>query len=187
MEIFIMRGNRDFLMGEQLAAACGAKMLEDPSVLQLGTTRWLLTHGDAQCLADTPYQAFRTQVRSTAWKERFLSQPLSHRLELARHMRSQSEAQKTQRKALHEPWIDLDAATCLGQLRAHAADHMVHGHTHQPTQHPLGVGHTRWVLSDWDLQAEPPRAEALRLNATHATPQRIALAGSTGTGAKLSA
>ena len=187
MAIFIMRGNRDFLMGEQLGAACGAQLLEDPSVLQLGTIRWLLTHGDAQCLADTPYQAFRAQVRSTPWQDRFLSQPLSQRLELARQMRSQSEAQKTQRKALHEPWIDLDSATCLGQLQAHAADHMVHGHTHQPAQHPLGLGHSRWVLSDWDLQAKPPRAEALRLNAAHPAPQRIALVGATGPGANLNA
>jgi UDP-2,3-diacylglucosamine pyrophosphatase LpxH len=40
---------------------------------------------------------------------------------------------------------------------------MVHGHTHRPARHALGVGHERLVLSDWDLGAKPPRAEVLRL------------------------
>jgi UDP-2,3-diacylglucosamine hydrolase len=175
MAIFIMCGNRDFLMGERLRAACGAQMLDDPSMLQLGGTRWLLTHGDAQCLADTPYQAFRAQVRSSAWQDNFLAQPLTQRLALARQMRDQSEAQKKQRTQHHAPWIDLDPSTCMAQLKAHTADHMVHGHTHQPAEHAMDNGHVRWVLSDWDLQANPPRAEVLRLSAENAAPKRIAL------------
>jgi len=66
MPVYFMCGNRDFLMGEGLMAACGARALADPSVLELGHTRWLLVHGDAQCLGDVRYQTFRAQVRSAA-------------------------------------------------------------------------------------------------------------------------
>jgi UDP-2,3-diacylglucosamine hydrolase len=173
LDVFIMCGNRDFLMGERLLAACGARALPDPSVLHLGNTRWLLVHGDAQCLADVPYQAFRAQVRSAAWQENFLSQPLNQRLALARQMRAQSEAQKKQRAQAQTPWIDLDRDACLALLDAQGADHMIHGHTHQPAQHDLGQGRMRWVLSDWDLHATPARAEVLRLHAGGGVPQRL--------------
>jgi UDP-2,3-diacylglucosamine hydrolase len=47
---------------------------------------------------------------------------------------------------------------------------LIHGHTHQPANHVLaqaGVNpKERIVLSDWDLQAHPPRAQALRLTAS---------------------
>lgn len=176
MDVFIMCGNRDFLMGERLLAACGARRLDDPSVLHLGGTRWLLVHGDAQCLADLPYQAFRAQVRSAAWQSDFLSQPLVQRLALARQMRAQSEMQKQQLAHAQTPWIDLDPQSCLALLAAHGAHHMVHGHTHHPAEHALDSLHMRWVLSDWDLHATPPRAEVLRLSASGGEPQRIPMA-----------
>ena len=176
LDLFIMCGNRDFLMGDRLLAACGARALPDPSVLHWGTTRWLLAHGDAQCLADVPYQAFRTQVRSAAWQENFLSQPLNQRQALARQMRAQSEAQKKQLAQAQTPWIDLDREACVALLEMQVADHMIHGHTHQPAQLNLGHGHVRWVLSDWDLHATPARAEVLRLHAAGGAPQRITLA-----------
>jgi UDP-2,3-diacylglucosamine hydrolase len=176
LDVFIMCGNRDFLMGEQLLAACGARALPDPSVLHLGATCWLLAHGDAQCLADAPYQAFRAQVRSAAWQQDFLSQPLDKRQALARQMRLQSEAQKKQLAQAQSPWIDLDREACVKLLETHAADHMIHGHTHQAAQHDLGQGRMRWVLSDWDLHATPPRAQVLRLHSAGGAPQRLTLA-----------
>lgn len=179
LDLFILCGNRDFLMGQRLLAACGAKRLEDTSVLQFGTARWLLAHGDAQCLDDLPYQAFRAQVRSPAWQQEFLNKPLPERQTLARHMRQQSEAQKKQLANTAVPWIDLDGQACRALLEAHQADHMVHGHTHQPAQHALGAGHMRWVLSDWDLCATPPRAQVLRLRASDDQPHRLSLAEAT--------
>jgi len=164
MDVFIMCGNRDFLMGPQLLHACGASALPDPTVLHLAGQRWLLTHGDAQCLADTDYQKFRATVRSSAWQSDFLAKPLPERQLLAQAMRAQSEANKAQQKSSAQPWIDLDTGACLQDLHTHGAEHMIHGHTHQPAQHALGHHHTRWVLSDWDMEARPPRAQVLRLS-----------------------
>jgi len=179
LDLFILCGNRDFLMGERLINTCGARQLEEPSVLQFGTMRWLLAHGDAQCVDDVLYQSFRAQVRSGAWQQEFLNKPLAERQAVARQMRAQSEAQKKQLASTQTPWIDLDKQACLALLEAHHADHMVHGHTHQPAEHDLGGGHVRWVLSDWDLHAAPPRAQVLRLQTTDAQPRRLSLAEAT--------
>ena len=175
MDIFIMAGNRDFLMGPQLLQACSASALPDPTVLHLAGQRWLLTHGDAQCLADTAYQKFRATVRSSAWQSDFLAKPLSDRQALAQTMRAQSEANKALQKSSDQPWIDLDTQACLQELLTHGAEHMIHGHTHQPAEHALDSHHTRWVLSDWDVEGTPPRAQVLRLAAGEpgsATPPR---------------
>lgn len=177
LSIFIMCGNRDFLMGSKLIAACGAQALEDPSVLQINSLRWLLTHGDALCLADTPYQAFRAKVRSVSWQRKFLSLPLAQRQESARQMRSESEQGKLRRAKVQAPYIDLDQDACLALLATHDARHMVHGHTHQPAMHDLDGVHQRWVLSDWDLHATPSRAQALRMTVADGSVRRVDLTG----------
>lgn len=175
MDVFIMCGNRDFLMGPDLLAACGAQRLSDPCVLVAGTQRLLLTHGDALCLADTDYLAFRQRVRGEPWQTEFLAQTLVQRQAAARALRAQSEAKKQQQAQSHIQWIDLDSQACLAVLTHAKANHMVHGHTHQPARHDLGGGHNRWVLSDWDLHATPPRAQVLRLSVDTGWLERIGL------------
>lgn len=159
LDLYIMRGNRDFLMGRALASACNATLLDDPSLLAFAGVRWLLTHGDALCLDDTDYLEFRAQVRSAEWQTRFLGQPLAQRQSIAQSLRAQSEA----RKRSEPMYADVDTAAARALLKAHSAAHMVHGHTHKPATHRLGEGLERLVLSDWDLQAHPPRADVVRL------------------------
>ena len=168
--LFFMHGNRDFLVGPALMQSAGATLLHDPAVLDFAGTRWLLTHGDALCLADTDYQRFREQVRSSDWQRDFLALPLGQRLSLARHLRSESEARKPRDGA----YADVDGPAADAWLDAAGASVFVHGHTHRPAQHRLPSGRQRIVLSDWDAAAIPPRSEALRLTA--AGMQRIALA-----------
>ncbi len=160
MPLYIMHGNRDFLMGDALMQACGATLLPDPTILQLGNTRWLLSHGDALCLDDTEYQVFRTQVRSAEWQRHFLGQPLVGRQAIARGLRSQSEA----KKHVETVYADVDTPAALQWLASADAQHLLHGHTHRPGFHTLDAHHDRTVLSDWDLGATPPRAEVLRLS-----------------------
>ena len=50
-------------------------------------------------------------------------------------------------------------------LRAAGAQALIHGHTHLPADHVLAPGLARHVLTDWDLDAHPPRAGVLRLTA----------------------
>ncbi|MES2583506.1 MAG: UDP-2,3-diacylglucosamine diphosphatase [Pseudomonadota bacterium] len=158
-DIYILHGNRDFLMGAALMAASGCTLLPEPCVLSFANVRWLLVHGDAQCLDDTDYMQFRAQVRTPEWQRDFLAKPLAERIAIARGIRTQSEA----RKRSDAVYADVDFAAATALLDTAQAHHMVHGHTHRPAKHGLGAGSERLVLSDWDLSDKPPRAEVLRL------------------------
>ncbi len=170
--LYFMHGNRDFLVGSAFLQNCQLQSLHDPCVLEFAAQRWLLTHGDALCLADTDYMQFRQQVRSDAWQQAFLAQPLAQRQQVARELREQS--QRVQRAA--ETYADVDQAAACAWLDAARATHMIHGHTHRPALHDLGQERQRWVLSDWDCTAPSPRAQVLRLEraGAAATLRRIA-------------
>jgi UDP-2,3-diacylglucosamine hydrolase len=170
LALFFMHGNRDFLVGQALMTHCQAKLLADPTVLDFGGQRWLLSHGDALCLDDTEYLQFRRQVHQPAWQDAFLAKPLAEREAIARSLRAQSEARKHSGTA----YADVDNAAARQWLQAAGAHTLIHGHTHRPATHDLGQGLQRVVLSDWEAAATPPRAEVLRLNASGL--QRLPLA-----------
>ncbi len=163
--VFFMHGNRDFLMGARALEICGMQALADPTVLVFHGCRWLLSHGDALCLADTDYMRFRAQVRQDSWQGYFLAQPLAQRESIGRELRSQSEARKQRTGNDPSLWADVDATAAREWLQRANAHALVHGHTHRPAEHALGDGFQRVVLSDWDAGATPPRAEVLRLDA----------------------
>ena len=156
--VFFMCGNRDFLVGSQWLQSTGVQGLQDPTVLELAKQKILLSHGDALCIGDTDYMAFRQQVRSSAWQEAFLAKPLSERQQIAKDLRAQSKA----RQQTQTDYVDVDANTARMWLGDNDCKLMIHGHTHRPATHDLGNGLSRFVLSDWEADATPPRLEALR-------------------------
>ena len=158
---FFMHGNRDFLAGSGMMTACNTTLLADPAVLNFNHQRWVLSHGDALCLGDTAYMAFRQQVRSTEWQQAFLAKPLAERQAIARGLRQQSEA----RKKSGAEYADVCPQAARQLLLDANASTLIHGHTHKPGAHDLGNGLQRVVLSDWDAAATPPRAEVMRLTA----------------------
>jgi UDP-2,3-diacylglucosamine hydrolase len=130
-------------------------------VLHFGSQKWLLSHGDAGCLADTDYQAFRQLVRQQRWQEDFLAKPLIERESIARQLRAQSEKLKKDSSAVYADVADEWSSNLLEQAGATC---LVHGHTHRPGLHRLGQNPPmqRYVLSDWDASTARPRAEVLR-------------------------
>ncbi|WP_027996571.1 UDP-2,3-diacylglucosamine diphosphatase [Simplicispira psychrophila] len=160
--LFVLPGNRDFLLGDAFLQRSSVTGLNDPTVLDFAGQRWLLSHGDALCLDDLPYQRFRAVARSAAWQQQFLAQPLAVRRAQARDIRNQSEA----RKDAGEVYADVDTAAACTWLRSAQAHTLIHGHTHRPGEHMLAEGLMRCVLSDWDAAAQPPRADILRLTAS---------------------
>ena len=158
--VFFMHGNRDFLVGSALMDLCTARLLDDPTVLVFEGRRWVLSHGDALCIDDLPYMRFRVQVRSPEWQQAFLAQPLQERQALARGLRQKSEA----RKQSGAQYADVDSQAARQLLQDAHALRLIHGHTHKPAEHDLGDGMRRVVLSDWDADAQPARAEVLRLS-----------------------
>jgi UDP-2,3-diacylglucosamine hydrolase len=158
-ELAFMCGNRDFLTGSDLWREAGLRALPDPTVLDAWGQRVLLSHGDALCLDDKPYQAFRAEVRTEAWRAGFLARPLAERLRIAGEIR---QASQTRRQFDGNSLTDVDASEAVKWLHAMGAPELVHGHTHRPGSHPLAPGYKRHVLSDWDLD-HGQRAEVLRL------------------------
>ena len=159
--LFFMAGNRDFLLGPAMLAVSGMQGLSDPTVLTAFGTRALLSHGDALCLDDTPYQAFRQLVRSPAWQGEFLAKPLSERLRIASEIRAHSASRRQFDGAAN---ADVDRPSAMAWLQDTGSADFIHGHTHQPGSEALGPAHRRHVLSDWDLD-QHQRAEVLRWSA----------------------
>ena len=148
--VSIMHGNRDFLMAEELAAACRATLLRDPVLIDLYGVPTLLTHGDALCTDDIAYQTFREQVRDIAWQQQFLAQPLAQRKVQIEELRQRSENEKQDKG---RDIMDVNAQAVASLLRAHHYPRLIHGHTHHLAHHVHHVdNHTcgRWVLGDWN-------------------------------------
>jgi UDP-2,3-diacylglucosamine hydrolase len=146
LKICFMHGNRDFLLGEGFAAATGARLLPDPFDLVLQEWSFVLSHGDALCLDDADYMAFRARVRSREWQQRMLARPRWLRRLVARYFRWRS------RNMARTVYADLSAAATDDFLRDHGYVTFIHGHTHRPATHDHivdGIHVERWVLADW--------------------------------------
>lgn len=155
LAIHVMHGNRDFALGEQFAKAAGISLLPDPYPLNLPEWSFVLSHGDALCLDDHAYMAFRAKVRDPAWLPRILAYPRLFRFFLGRYLRWRSARRKH-----NGVYADLQAAATEDFLRDHGYATFIHGHTHQPARHDHivdGIHVERWVLSDW----HEDRGEAL--------------------------
>jgi UDP-2,3-diacylglucosamine hydrolase len=148
--VFLMHGNRDFLLGEGFEKAAGITILPDPSLITLYGKPVLLSHGDALCTDDVAYQQFRSEVRSASWKNQFLSKPLSDRVAYIEQLRTQSEQAKSSKSM---QIMDVNLAAVDSLLREYDCPPLfIHGHTHRPNNHLHQVdGNTceRWVLGDW--------------------------------------
>ena len=160
-QVAFMRGNRDFLVGSAFLNKCHVLDLQDPTVLNFASQKWLLSHGDAGCLGDKDYQSFRQVVRQAHWQEDFLAKTLTERESIARQLRSQSEILKKNSSAVY---ADVADEWSTQMLQEAGATCLVHGHTHRPALHSLSEAPLmqRYVLSDWDAASIRPRAEVLR-------------------------
>ncbi|WP_412536030.1 UDP-2,3-diacylglucosamine diphosphatase [Marinobacter sp. MIT932201] len=166
-DIFLMHGNRDFLIGEDFCKRAGASLLDDPTVIDLHGTPTLLMHGDSLCTADVEYQKFRANMRNPQWQQMILQRPLEDRQQMARQLREISMA-KNQGK--EEFIMDVTPEEVIKDMEAHGVQHMIHGHTHRPAVHELianGLPAKRIVLGDWDkniwwLEAEPGKEPELK-------------------------
>lgn len=148
--IFLMHGNRDFLMGNDYCSRFDGTLLEDPAVIDLYGTPTLLMHGDSLCTADVEYQKFRARMRDPQMQKMMLARPLVERQQMARQLREMSMA-KNQGKA--EYIMDVTPEEVVKEMQAHGIQQLIHGHTHRPAIHELtanGSPAKRIVLGDWD-------------------------------------
>lgn len=162
--VYLMHGNRDLLMGDALAQACHATLLDDPALLDLYGTPTLITHGDTLCTDDVEYQKFRAQVHHADFQKDFLAQPLAARKAYIEQLRQHSTAAKQNKDSAI---MDVNNEAVAVLLREYHYPRLIHGHTHRPDRHEHAVDeHTceRWVLGDWDQQGSALRVDALGCN-----------------------
>lgn len=149
IEVHVLPGNRDFLMGAGFTEATGARIHGDWLIADIGGRDTLLLHGDTLCTDDLPYQQFRAMVRNPQWQAAFLAKPLAERHAIAEDMRRRSK-EATAGKG--EYLMDANADAIASMFRHHDVDTLIHGHTHRPAQHRHTVDSApciRHVLADW--------------------------------------
>ena len=150
-DIYLMHGNRDFLLGDAFAARCGATLIHEPYAIETSTGPITLLHGDALCTDDVEYQQFKTLVRSPQWQTEFLSKTPEQRLAFAEQARTQSrESTATKSDAI----MDVNDIAVDTFMRDNNANTIIHGHTHRPAIHPVkdkagNSSRKRVVLGDW--------------------------------------
>jgi UDP-2,3-diacylglucosamine hydrolase len=147
--VYLMHGNRDFLLGPAFETATGARILPEPSVIEIDGSRTLIMHGDTLCTDDVDYQRFRHRVRRRGWQRLFLSLPLSLRRQLARRARERSSLRTAGRSA---EIMDVNQSEVAAVMSHWGASTLVHGHTHRPGIHDFeldGRHARRIVLGAW--------------------------------------
>ena len=177
--IFLMHGNRDFMIGKAFCKAAGCTLLNDPSVVQLNGEQVLLMHGDSLCTRDEGYIRMRRILRNPLmlWVLRHL--PLTTRQKLARKLRNESQAQ-TRMKA--NDIVDVTPDEVPRLMQQFGVRTLVHGHTHRPAIHKLQIGDQaarRIVLGDWDRQgwALQVDEQGFTLSAFDFAPEPVKLLG----------
>ncbi|WP_210394872.1 UDP-2,3-diacylglucosamine diphosphatase [Motiliproteus sediminis] len=150
--VYLIHGNRDFMIGDDYCQRAGLTLLPDPSTIDLYGQRALLMHGDSLCTDDKGYQRYRRFIRSSfiRWLQDYVS--LTSRQKIGRLIRGKSaETNQYKSRALQD--INRDAAR--EAMERSQATVLIHGHTHRPGVDPIGtrMGQgERIVLGDWDTR-----------------------------------
>ena len=161
--VYWLSGNRDFLTGDHFLEVTGAKALPELAVVDFGTAKVILAHGDAQCTDDTAYMQFRKMVRNPAWQQQFLAMPLAQRKAVIASFRQDSKKTNQEKSA---DIMDVNASVIADLFRETGASVMIHGHTHHPGRHVYRNEDgecVRLVLSDWNLDGDTPRGDWIEI------------------------
>jgi UDP-2,3-diacylglucosamine hydrolase len=145
LNIYIMHGNRDFLLDQQFCHESGCQLLADPCYIKIYDKLAVICHGDTLCLEDTGYLRFRKIIRNDMLKWLYLKLPLRLRQRIADGVKRQADPLR----------MDVTAAQdAINQITdSYRIKLLIHGHTHRPTieYHPK-TEFKRIVLSDWDTE-----------------------------------
>lgn len=147
--VYVMHGNRDFLIGGGFARQSGCRLIADPTVIELNGERTLLMHGDTLCTDDVEYQNLRTHLRNSRTQNTFLALPIEQRLIEAKKYRTESRERSRYKP---EEIMDVNQQTVAATMRENDVRQLIHGHTHRPAIHSFsldGLAARRIVLGDW--------------------------------------
>lgn len=147
--VYVMHGNRDFLLGKDFEKMTGCQLIVDPSIVNLYGTDVLLMHGDTLCTDDTDYIKFRSMIRDPDWQADFLSKTIDERIAIANEYREMSKNAMGEKTS---EIMDANQDAIAAEMNKHNVQILIHGHTHRPGKHEFklaGNPVTRIVLGDW--------------------------------------
>ncbi len=148
-DIFIIKGNRDFLLSDDFINAAKCKILPDTFSSSINGNKTLLLHGDTLCTDDKKYLQFHAMVHNPEWQKDFLSKPFEERIEFVNRARAASiESYKNSDQA-----AEVTFDTLFATAEQHNADTVIHGHIHREgfRRHESDASSfDRFVLKDWN-------------------------------------
>ncbi len=148
-QIFVMMGNRDFLLGDEFAKQTGVSLIDSPYLLESGTEQYVLTHGDELCTDDKGYQQLKSILQHPITQFIFLRLPKKIRLKLAGKIRKKSvQAQQYKTREI----MDVNPSAVMALMQKYPNTNLIHGHTHRRNTH-VEKKFTRYVLGDWSNDA----------------------------------
>jgi UDP-2,3-diacylglucosamine hydrolase len=158
LPIFLLVGNRDFLLEASYLRKLGITLLAEPTVISCYGREYLITHGDE--LMDEPcYQLWRRCYRCCWLQRMFLAIPYAWRQSIAAKIRSLSK-QRGRRRG----YQDISPEAVAKALQRRGVTALIHGHTHlarlQEEANTLRI-----TLGDWSTT----QAYILHCDATGAT------------------
>jgi len=148
-KFYLMRGNRDYLLGENFARETGAELLNDTILIELNGKTTLLMHGDTLCSRDVMYQIYRRIVNNTFTIKLFMAFPYSLRVKIWHGIRNLTRNAK---KNKSPNIVDVYQPTVEKIMMQHNVTELIHGHTHKQAIHEFKLNNKsarRLVLGDW--------------------------------------
>ena len=148
VEVTLLHGNRDFLLGPEFAAASGARVVAGGLRVDLGGVDTVLLHGDELCQNDLPYQ------RAKRWLRHPWTRAVARRLPLRLALAAAAPAPAPSRKVVGsgDPTRFLPTAAAVEAAFATGARQLVFGHIHR-FAHGRHGGGVYWVLPAFDATA----------------------------------
>lgn len=149
LKIYVMHGNRDFLLGKKFLRATGCHLLPDQTIVTIHGVPTLLMHGDTLCTQDIKYLKFRKKVRNWLVQKLFLLKSLKKRRAIAAHYRTQSQSHIS---TLADNIMDVTQEEVERVMLSHQLLNLIHGHTHRQAVHHFKINSkpaTRTVLGAW--------------------------------------
>jgi UDP-2,3-diacylglucosamine hydrolase len=129
--IYLIPGNRDFLLGRRFAKETGCHLLKDPTVIKLYGTPVLITHGDLFCTHDIYYKIFRKIIRNRLLLRLFFL----NRSLLTRELKALQYRIHSQKiNALKDPvLLAISKKLVIKMMKKYRVNYLIHGHTHHPS------------------------------------------------------
>ena len=142
-KVFVMAGNRDFLLSKQFELESGCEIINEPFELEYNSKKFLLIHGDSLCTDDVSYQKLKRVLRNPLTQVIFLKLSKNLRLKLTGQLRKKSiEAQRYKSTEI----MDVNQSATNKLMSEYPGFDLIHGHTHRQKTHKQAVSYTHLTL-----------------------------------------